>query len=35
MAQGEHAEAQQILDDVAKKTPRNYQRKRLLAEAAT
>lgn len=35
MAQGEHAEAQQVLDDVAKKTPRNYQRKRLLAEAAT
>jgi len=35
MAQGEHAEAQQILDDIAKKTPRNYVRKRLLAEAAT
>ena len=35
MAQGEHAEAQRILDDVAKKTPRNYLRKRLLAEAAT
>lgn len=35
MAQGEHAEAQQVLDDVAKKTPRNYLRKRLLAEAAT
>jgi len=35
MAQGEHAEAQQILDDIAKKTPRNYLRKRLLAEAAT
>ncbi len=35
MAQGEHAEAQQILDDMARKTPRNYVRKRLLAEAAT
>ncbi len=35
MEQGEHAEAQQILDDIAKKTPRNYLRKRLLAEAAT
>ena len=35
MAQGEHAEAQKILDEVAKKTPRNYLRKRLLAEAAT
>jgi len=35
MAQGEHAEAQQILDEMAKKTPRNYLRKRLLAEAAT
>ena len=35
MAQGEHAEAQQILDEIAKKTPRNYLRKRLLAEAAT
>lgn len=34
MAQGEHAEAQRVLDDVAKKTPRNYLRKRLLAEAA-
>lgn len=35
MAQGEHAEAQKILDEVAKKTPRNFLRKRLLAEAAT
>lgn len=35
MAQGEHAEAQKVLDEVSKKTPRNYQRKRLLAEAAT
>ncbi|MBS1142684.1 MAG: response regulator [Proteobacteria bacterium] len=35
MAQGEHAEAQQVLDEMAKKTPRNYLRKRLLAEAAT
>jgi len=35
MAQGEHADAQQILDEIAKKTPRNYLRKRLLAEAAT
>ena len=35
MAQGEHAEAQKLLDDIAKKTPRNYLRKRLLAEAAT
>ena len=35
MAQGEHAEAQRVLDDVAKKTPRNFLRKRLLAEAAT
>lgn len=35
MAQGEHEEAQQVLDEVAKKTPRNYLRKRLLAEAAT
>ncbi len=34
MAQGEHAEAQKVLDEVAKKTPRNYLRKRLLAEAA-
>lgn len=34
MAQGEHAEAQKVLDAVAKKTPRNYLRKRLLAEAA-
>jgi len=35
MAQGDHAEAQQVLDEMAKKTPRNYLRKRLLAEAAT
>ena len=35
MAQGEHEEAQKVLDEVAKKTPRNYLRKRLLAEAAT
>lgn len=35
MAQGEHAEAQKVLDEMAKKTPRNYLRKRLLAEAAT
>ncbi|MDP3441081.1 MAG: response regulator [Azonexus sp.] len=35
MAQGEHTEAQKILDEVAKKTPRNFLRKRLLAEAAT
>lgn len=35
MAQGEHAEAQKVLDEVSKKTPRNYLRKRLLAEAAT
>ena len=35
MAQGEHAEAQKVLDDAAKRTPRNYLRKRLLAEAAT
>jgi CheY-like chemotaxis protein/Tfp pilus assembly protein PilF len=35
MAQGEHAEAQRVLDDIAKKTPRNFMRKRLLAEAAT
>ena len=35
MAQGEHAEAQRVLDEVAKRTPRNYMRKRLLAEAAT
>jgi DNA-binding response OmpR family regulator len=34
MAQGEHEEAQKVLDEVAKKTPRNYLRKRLLAEAA-
>ena len=35
MAQGEHEEAQKILEQVAKRTPRNYVRKRLLAEAAT
>lgn len=35
MAQGEPEEAQKVLDEVAKKTPRNYLRKRLLAEAAT
>jgi len=34
MAQGEHEEAQKVLDSAAKKTPRNYLRKRLLAEAA-
>lgn len=34
MAQGEHAEAQKVLDTASQKTPRNYQRKRLLAEAA-
>lgn len=34
MAQGEHEEAQKVLEEVAKKTPRNYLRKRLLAEAA-
>jgi predicted Zn-dependent protease len=34
MAQGEHEEAQKVLDAAAKKTPRNYLRKRLLAEAA-
>jgi DNA-binding response OmpR family regulator len=34
MAQGEHAEAQKVLDAAAKRTPRNYLRKRLLAEAA-
>lgn len=34
MAQGESEEAQRVLDDVAKRTPRNYLRKRLLAEAA-
>ena len=34
MAQGEPEEAQKVLDEVAKKTPRNYLRKRLLAEAA-
>lgn len=35
MAQGEPEEAQKVLDAVAKRTPRNYLRKRLLAEAAT
>ena len=35
MDQGEHDEAQKVLDQVAKKTPRNYLRKRMLAEAAT
>ena len=35
MAQGDNEEAQRVLDEVAKKTPRNYQRKRLLAQAAT
>ena len=35
MSQGEAGEAQRVLDEVAKKTPRNYLRKRLLAEAAT
>lgn len=34
MAQGEHGEAQKVLDAASQKTPRNYQRKRLLAEAA-
>lgn len=34
MAQGEPEEAQKTLDTVARKTPRNYLRKRLLAEAA-
>lgn len=34
MAQGEHEEAQQVLDAIAKRTPRNYLRKRLLAQAA-
>lgn len=34
MAQGEHAEAQKVLDYAAQKTPRNFLRKRLLAEAA-
>jgi len=33
--QGETEEAQRVLDEISKKTPRNYQRKRLLAEAAT
>lgn len=32
--QGEPEEAQRVLDAVAKRTPRNYLRKRLLAEAA-
>lgn len=35
MAQGEAAEALRVLDETARKTPRNYLRKRLLAEAAT
>lgn len=35
MDQGDHEEAQRTLDEVSKKTPRNYQRKRKLAEAAT
>ena len=35
IAQGEPEVAQQVLDAVAKKTPRNYLRKRLLAEAAS
>jgi len=34
MAQGDHAEAQKVLDGVARRTPRNYLRKRLLAQAA-
>lgn len=34
MAQGEHAEAQKVLDEIARKTPRNFLRKRLLAQAA-
>lgn len=34
LAQGEAEEAQRVLDEVSKKTPRNYVRKRLLAEAA-
>jgi len=34
MAQGEHEEAQKVLDAVARRTPRNYLRKRLLAQAA-
>lgn len=35
MAQGEHDEAQRIVAEASKRTPRNYLRKRLLAEAAT
>lgn len=35
MAQGEADEAQRVLDEAARKTPRNYLRKRLLADAAT
>lgn len=35
MSQGEHDEAQSLLNAVSKRTPRNYLRKRLLAEAAT
>jgi len=34
MAQGDHAEAQRVLDQVSRRTPRNYLRKRLLAQAA-
>lgn len=34
MAQGDHDEAQKVLDAVARRTPRNYLRKRLLALAA-
>lgn len=34
IAQGEHGEAQKVLDAVARRTPRNYLRKRLLAKAA-
>lgn len=35
LAQGETEEAQRVLDEATRKTPRNYLRKRLLAEAAT
>jgi len=35
LAQGEPEEAQKVLDAVSRKTPRNYLRKRLLAEAAS
>ncbi|MBI2308000.1 MAG: response regulator [Rhodocyclales bacterium] len=34
MAQGEHDEAQRVLEAIARRTPRNYLRKRLLAQAA-